>query len=78
MTLENKYNVPRETLKKMVDDGVISTSVIRHYEIFDKYKRLRAECSGCTVQSLIYRVSDETRVPFDLVKWIVYKLCKKN
>jgi hypothetical protein len=37
--LSNKYNIPAETLKKMLKDGVISCSWARWEEIYDCYKK---------------------------------------
>jgi hypothetical protein len=77
MTLENKYNVSRETIKQMVNDGVISSSVVRHYEVYDHFKKLKDQCSSCTMQSLLERAATETHMSLESVRAIVYKLCKK-
>lgn len=39
MSLSDKYNIPRETITKMVNDGVISCSWPGYEEIYYHYKR---------------------------------------
>jgi hypothetical protein len=77
MTIENKYGVPRETIKKMVDDGIISTSVVRHYDMYDLYKRYKSECQTCTEHFIMLRIADEMKYSLEMVQKVVYKLCKK-
>lgn len=38
-SLSNKYNVPAETIKKMICDGVIASTWTRWEEIYDYYKK---------------------------------------
>jgi len=76
MTIENKYNIPRETVQRMVNDGVIPCSVKRHYEIFDMFTRLKGECSTCTATAVMYEVSDKMNESFENVKKVIYKFGK--
>jgi hypothetical protein len=78
MTLENKYNVPRETIQRMVNDGVIPCSVKRHYEIYDMFQRFKNECPSCTVVALTERISNETTESFENVRKIIYTFGKKS
>jgi hypothetical protein len=77
MTLENKYNVSRETLKTMVRDGIISCSVVRHYEVYDHYQKLKTECPTCTVNALIEKAANDMRESYENVKKILYTIGKK-
>jgi len=77
MTIENKYNVPRETIQKMVNDGVIPCSVVNHYQVYDLFQRYKNECPTCTQNSVLWRVAEERNEPFDRIKKIVYELGKK-
>jgi hypothetical protein len=72
MTIENKYNIPRETVQQMVLDGVIPCSVKRKYEIHDLFQRLKSECPTCTVVSLVERIASEKNENFENVKKIIY------
>lgn len=78
MILENKYNVPRETIKKMVSDGIISTSVVYHYEVLDMFQRFKNECPACPKVDLLQKVADERKEPFERIKKIVYELGKNS
>ncbi len=76
MTLENKYNVPTETIKRMVKDGVISCSVSRHYEIYDLYKSKWATGQFETINAVCYEIERVSGEDFENVKKIIYKLGK--
>lgn len=72
MTIENKYGVPRETVQRMVDDGVIPCSVKRKYEIHDLFNRMKSECPSCTTVSIVERIATERNENFENVKKIIY------
>lgn len=77
MTLENKYNVPRETLKKMCEDGIISGSVMRHYEVFDMFTRLKAEKPMRSNYDIFCQMSAELKLSTETIDKVVYRLRKK-
>lgn len=76
MSLENKYGVPKETIQRMVNDGVIPCFVKNHYEIYDHFKRLRDECPSCTIVALARKIEDSTGVDSENVRKIIYKFGK--
>lgn len=43
MSLSEKYNIPKATIQKMVNDGVIACSWPKYEEIYEDFKRT---CSG--------------------------------
>jgi hypothetical protein len=43
MSISNKYNVPQETITKMIKDGLISGLSPRNIEICDMYKSMLAK-----------------------------------
>lgn len=77
MTLENKYNVSRETLTQMAKDGVISCSVLRHYEILDIFNRLKNDKPTRSNYDIFCQMASELRLSTDTIDKIVYNLRKK-
>ena len=77
MTLENKYNVPKETLKQMCQDGVISSSVLRHYEIYDLFHKIKKEYPARSNSAIICQMADDLRLSTATIDRIVYTLHKK-
>lgn len=78
MSLHKKYGIPESTVKQMVDDGVISCSVKRHYEIYDRFLQLRSLHPASTKLSLIIRVAEEMHATESTVDKIVHTLHKKT
>lgn len=78
MSLEKKYNIPADIVKKLVNDGVISCSVIRHFEIFDAYTNFVAsgKAQGKSNPDVYYELGQQLGVSDSTVKQIVYKLGK--
>lgn len=72
--LSNKYNIPADKLKKLVQDGVISCSWAGWEEIYDHYKKqlsitgtrgsavnvtaINKNVSEKTVYQIIHRIED--------------------
>lgn len=71
MILSNKYNVPQETLDKMVRDGVISTSWPRYEQIYQEYKKARVP--GSIKTRIIIQVAEKERISERLVRDIIAK-----
>lgn len=80
MSLDKKYNIPEETFKKMVRDGVISCSVARHYEIYDYYQQYKRSAQGSckSAMDIYYSVAQEFRISEVMVRKIVYAIDKKT
>lgn len=78
MSLENRYNIPKETVKEMVQDGVISCSVARHFEIYDHFLNYRSSHPGKSMYDCFFEVAQQLKVSESTVKQVVYKLDKKS
>lgn len=74
MSLDKKYNIPAETVSKMVQDGVISCSVVRHYELLDMFNAMKVANPTMSNYEIFYHISEKTGNSQDNVKNIVYKL----
>jgi hypothetical protein len=72
MTIENKYGIPRETVQRMVNDGVIPCSVKNRYEIYDLFQQLKSQCTACTVVSIMHEVAEKRNESFENVRKIIY------
>ena len=72
MSLSNKYNIPQETIKKMINDGVISCSWPMYEEIFAMYE---AEMkTGKTKTLIYYEISEKKGVSERTVRDVVSKM----
>ena len=78
MSIAKKYGVPEDTIVKMVNDGVISCSVKRHYEIYDRFVQLRSLNPSATKASLIIKVAEEMHATEATVDKVVHTLHKKT
>lgn len=79
MSLDQKYNIPRETIKNMVADGVISCSVARQHEIYDYYLQYMSsgKGKGKSQSEVFFDISLDLKVSESWVKAIYYKLGTK-
>lgn len=78
MSLDKKYNIPPETVHRMVRDGVISCFTIRHHEIYDTFLSRKSSCPSCKTWDLYCDVATQLNVQPELVKKVVYLLGKKS
>lgn len=76
MSLDQKYNIPRETIKNMVSDGVISGTVLRKHEICDAFFKIKRENPSLSVKQIILNLSVETNLSVSYVEKIVYPCAK--
>lgn len=77
MSLSNKYNIPEETLKKMVRDGVVNTKCVIADEVFELYKSIRSASPEKSKSEIYYQISDIKGMNYFTVKEMVYRLDKK-
>lgn len=70
--LAEKYNIPAEVVKKMVNDGIISCSWPMRDDIYSMYKQLSV--SGKTQSEIIYEISQAKKVCETTVKSAIQKL----
>lgn len=78
MSLSKKYNIPMETIQKMVNDGVISCSAVRYEEVFEEYKKYKLESPGKSDSQIFYEMSDQMHMSDASIKKIVYIMGKKS
>lgn len=78
MSLDKRYNIPEETVKKMVRDGVISCSVAKDFEIFEAYQQYAnsVDASGKSKAEIYIIIAEKFRYNSDTVKKIIYKIGK--
>jgi len=77
MSLSNKYNVPEETIKKMVSDGILSTKWPMWETVCDLYKKIRNEHPDKSKESIYYDISEKTKVNDRTVKQIIHRMADK-
>lgn len=76
MSLAKKYQIPIETVKRMVKDGVISCSIDRNYEIYDYFLSMKSQNPLLANVDLITKVSENMHVPESTVEKVVYTFGK--
>lgn len=75
MSLAKKYNVPQETIKRMVNDGVISCSWPMYEEIYAMYQKSMA-IGGKSKTQIFYEIAEAKGISERTVKNIVYTIYK--
>lgn len=73
MSLSNKYNVPQDTIKKMIDDGVISCSWPRYEEIYTMYQRSMI-VPGAVKSKVVIEIGEKTGYSERQVRNIIDKV----
>lgn len=71
MKLCNKYNIPQETVDKMVKDGVISCSWPRYEKIHDLFKEFTRK--GLARTQAIRQISDQENISERHIRDIIAK-----
>lgn len=74
MKLSNKYNVPQETIDKMVKDGVISTSWPMYEDVYNIY--LSIKNTGIRRGEIYLQVAERARISEATAKHIILKMDK--
>lgn len=72
MTLSEKYNIPKETIKILIKDGWLSCSVPQYEEIFIFYKEEISK--GVPSKQAVYNTSVKAGVCERQVYNIIHKL----
>lgn len=72
MSLSTKYNIPKETIQKMINDGVISCSWPMYEEIYEMYKK-KMSIGGKSKTQICIEISEERNVSQRTVHYIVNK-----
>lgn len=72
MSLSKKYNIPKETVMKMVNDGVISCSWPMYEEIYAMYQKSIA-IGGKTKTEIFYEIAEEKKVSKRTVEYVIHR-----
>lgn len=67
MSISNKYNIPQETVKRMVQDGILSSKWPMYEEVYSMYKSSSAKSKS----QIFLDISMKTNIPENTVKYIV-------
>lgn len=76
MSLEQKYNLPRETIKNMVSDGVIPGTVVRNHELCDDFFKLKNANPSLSAKQIIINLSVDVGLSVSSIEKIVYPCVK--
>lgn len=75
MSLSEKYKIPKETIQKMINDGVISCSWPMYEEIYAMYKQSMS-IGGKSKTQIFYEIAEAKGVSERTVKNIIYTVYK--
>jgi hypothetical protein len=78
MSLDKKYNVPEETVKRMIRDGVISCSIDRDYKIFDNCLSVKNANPSLSILEVFSNVAENLGVNEASVMKAYYTIRKKS
>lgn len=74
MKLSNKYNVPQDTIDKMVRDGVISTSWPMYERVYEIYQDVKKK--NLSRGEIYLEVAERARISEPTAKHIILKMDK--
>lgn len=74
MKLSNKYNIPQETVDKMVKDGIISHSWPTYERVYSIY--LSIKNSGLNRRQIYLEIASRERMSEYTAKQIILKMDK--
>lgn len=72
MKISNKYNIPQETIDRMVKDGFISCSWPRYEKIFEQYEEQMRK-PGAVRSHVIQGISDKEHISERHIRDIITK-----
>lgn len=75
MSLSEKYKIPKETVQRMINDGVISCSWPMYEEIYAMYKQSMS-LGGKSKTQIFYEIAEAKGVSERTVKNIIYTVFK--
>lgn len=76
MSLAKKYDIPLETVQRMVKDGVISCSAVRYEEVYDAYKKYKTVSPNKSDVQISYEIADQMNMSDTSVRKIIYLMKK--
>lgn len=72
MKISNKYNIPQETIDRMVKDGFISCSWPRYEKIFEQFEEQMRK-PGAVRSHVIQAISDKEHISERHIRDIIAK-----
>jgi hypothetical protein len=78
MSLDKRYNIPGETVKRMIKDGVISCSIDRDYRIFDLCVWCKNSNPSWPMSEVITHVAEDLGINESSVEKAYYTIRKKS
>jgi hypothetical protein len=74
MTIANKYNIPVDTIKKMVNDGILPCQTHRNDEIYTMYSKIKN--SGISKEKMYLDIAAHFKVSESSVRQVVKRIDK--
>lgn len=78
MSLDKKYQIPPDTIRNMVRDGVISFTTVRNHEIYDYFISFRSSNPSKSTMDLYQEVGDHYHLSSETIRVIVTGFVKKS
>ena len=78
MSLDKKYNIPLETVNRMVNDGVISCSAVIYEAVYEAYKNYKLANPEKSKSQIFYTIANNMNMSDANVRKIVYLKGKKS
>ena len=72
MSLSKKYDIPKEKIDKLINDGWISCSVPMYEKIYEDFVR-SCSCGNKKLTAIYNEVADRNRVSEKTVRDVVHK-----
>lgn len=71
MSILNRLGISEDKIKELVERGIISTSVIRGFEVYDRYVELKTSLPNTSDAKIFNQMSDEFKMSNFNIKRIV-------
>lgn len=76
MSISNKYNIPEDTFKKMLKDGILSSKWPTYDEVYDMFKSIQANNPTKSKSTIYYEIAEAKKMNEFTVKQIVTRMDK--
>ncbi len=73
MSISNKYNIPQETVKRMIDDGFLSCSIPKYEEIYEMFQS-SMRVPGAIKSRVILTIADKSGYSERQVRTIIERI----
>lgn len=75
MSLADKYNIPKATIQRMVQDGVLSCTWPMHEEVYEMFKKSMS-AGGKTKTEIYIEIAEKKGLAERTVRGIIYDFSK--